>query len=93
MAMLPVHCCCEPSKRLGYVLAPDRVGRINFSWMECFPTSLRLDVVQPPPTRHEIHTTVESLHYNGEHILAVKSAHQPIETWRKVPGFVEVHSL
>lgn len=32
--MLPVHCCCEPAKRLGWVpvsKARQRIGRINFT--------------------------------------------------------------
>jgi len=96
---LPVHCCCEPGRRFGWVPVPERQrvrGAIYFviapgrmEWRE--GNSVHLVFAQT------INTEVNDLALApvdggpGEIILAVNSADQPIETWRKVPGFIEEH--
>jgi len=102
---LPVHCCCEPGRRFGWVPAP--------SWLVTAtrhrPVAVRFHI---PPEREfigaldeiraveiksgqVIYTEVNELALapvdggTGEVILAVSSADVPLETWRKVPGFIE----
>lgn len=94
--VLPVHCCCEPTKRLGWVPVPA-------SRMELDNATFAITIVAgrdaydmwtgakvPAP---RIHTEVARLTLDDEHgqqtILAVKSADIPIETWRCIPGFIE----
>lgn len=84
--MLPVHCCCEPAKRLGWVpCGADRPKPVNF--VAGHPRiDLETGVVTQPAI---IRTEVSVLHVDDDSYLAVKSAEQPIETWRKVAGFIE----
>jgi hypothetical protein len=86
---LPVHCCCEPAKRLGWM--PDRY---RFRWrVQVSPASLTL---WPPsaagertaPTFVDIEVAMLALD-DHEVIRAVKSNEIPIEVWRTVPGFIE----
>ena len=95
---LPVHCCCEPGKRFGWVPVPERQrvrGAICFviapgrmEWRD--DKSVHLVFAQT------INTEVNDLALGdagaggpGEIILAVNSADQPINVWRQVPGFIE----
>lgn len=84
---LPVHCCCDPSLRLGWV--PCRLtepGPVVFIAGHV-TRDLWIGAVSSVPER--VHTEVASLWDNGERVLAVKSNEHPIETWRKIPGFIE----
>lgn len=90
--MLPVHCCCEPNKRLGWVPVPDKrlnsPGPVRF--MSKLPSyDLETGTVSPAES---FDTIVEFIHhhpaYDGPQ-LAVNSHEVPVETWRRVPGFVE----
>lgn len=107
---LPVHCCCEPNVRLGWVPVPARrltkPGPVHFVVGH---HAVALWLVPVLATVRRLETSVEELQlvlspaqrYQCEHgtphytvpltmkILAVKSAHEPIDTWRKIPGFVE----
>jgi hypothetical protein len=87
---LPVHCCCDPERRLGWVPAQKRLGPVRFV---ITPRSVTLafddDAV---PVKHPAVTLdaeVEKLHARGETILAVKSNDHPIEQWRRVPGWID----
>jgi hypothetical protein len=86
---LPIHCCCEPGKRLGYINLPDafRKGDIVLR------RSGELSVAPADPTAERrvdtIHTEVGWILCARGPFLAVKSAHLPIEEWRKIPGFSE----
>ena len=88
---LPVHCCCKPAKRLGWVDVDDRSARPGVAIM------LTVRTVESGPARDLSHqhrailTQVAELDLEGfDPILAVKSADVPIEVWRLVPGFSEV---
>ncbi len=100
---VPVHCCCDPSKRLGWVKL-DRVpepGRISFCTERASYTLMAssrslLASAEPyrmPPTRfnpaHHIRTEIAWLTQGDDTFLAVKSNDYPIEEWRKVVGFIE----
>lgn len=88
--MLPVHCCCEPSKRLGWVpVRKQRRGPIRF--MLGLPSyDMETNVVTSPPTLDTEIETIEDDRVRGcGPYLAVKSANQPVDVWRKVSGFVE----
>ena len=92
--ILPVHCCCEPGRRLGYV----PVGRLPLG-VVMFPvrTPEGLRVIRTEIAEiRTIRTTTEVFsQVSGEitstvtSVVAVKSAHEPIEVWRLVPGFLE----
>jgi hypothetical protein len=86
--MLPVHCCCEPGKRLGWVPAPSTPGPIAF--MAGHRSVNLLDGETIMPTK--ISTCIDWLQDGTGRRLAVNSADTPIETWRKVPGFIEDHA-
>lgn len=88
--MLPVHCCCDPAKRLGWVPVPDKLhergcGPVRFQ-VGLPSYELLTGVVTQPD---QIDTTIERLIDGDEEYLAVKSAEQPVDVWRKVPGFLE----
>lgn len=91
MMMLPVHCCCTPDKRLGWVPVRElgRIGPIRFV------TERPLWILGPndeprfSPPRY-IEAAIDRLTLTrGETIWAVNSNDHPIEEWRKVRGFIE----
>lgn len=89
--LVPVHCCCEPTKRLGWVPAPEKLGPVKFALGR--PTrSLTTGLIAPLEIiETEIAWLVnyEAYHTNAERFMAVKSNDIPIEQWRRIPGFVE----
>lgn len=95
MKLLPVHCCCTPIIRLGYVEVPDdrtMLGQIVFVIPPRFSSAripadrVGFDGAMDPGAK--IYTTIELLGTSkGDAILAVKSAHLDLETWQRVPGF------
>jgi len=100
---LPVHCCCDPTKRLGWVhvAGVPRPGPLSFcteraSYALMTPTRSLLASAEPDrmpelrfnPARH-IRTEVAWLTAGDDTFLAVKSNDYPIEEWRKVVGFIE----
>lgn len=96
--VLPVHCCCDPVKRLGWVPVPGRLRMIDMGHGEGQVTFIAgrdardLWTGEPLPAPR-IHTEIARLTITRnnwqETFLAVKSADIPIETWRRIPGFVE----
>lgn len=84
-SMLPVHCCCDPKKRLGWVPAPSTPGPRSFVVGQPSMNLLTGEVTHARILR----TEVAWLDQHGRRRLAVKSAHEPVETWRKVAGFIE----
>lgn len=103
---LPVHCCCNPEKRLGTV--PVHRLPMGVAMFQVMP--------EPCPDRDRpyekpervIVTKVAKIRVDdgdlcaimGDRIVdmfvkpireheAVKSNHEPIEVWRRVPGFEE----
>ena len=84
---LPVHCCCEPGKRLGYLPVPrsggDRLlivlprGRMPASMGE----ALGMPVVDTACLR------VRRLHKGAVQMDAFDSGHQPLEVLRRIPGW------
>jgi hypothetical protein len=86
-AYLPVHCSGEPPTRIGWVPAPNAAapGPIRFG-IGHTSTDLLTGVVTRAPW---LHTEATWLAQGDDRQLAVMSADQPIEVWRKVPGFIE----
>ena len=100
---LPVHCCCEPGRRFGWVPAPSwlrdaRRAAVRFHIPPEREFIGALDELQSAEIKsgQVIYTEVNELALAPirsddpcEIILAVNSADQPIEVWRQVPGFIE----
>ena len=99
---LPVHCCCHPTTRLGTVLvcklplgaAMFPVLREDGSVERVIVTCVaRLATVaeqtKAPYVLDESFDPTKPLNRGFRYEDAVKSAHEPIEVWRRVPGFVE----
>jgi hypothetical protein len=90
---VPVHCCCHPSKRLGYVELPRELvkwGAINFLAMPALTSGRTAAGDCAIIQGKAIRTSIEALVVGGRvGELAVKSNHEPIEVWRRVKGFVE----
>lgn len=88
--LLPVHCCCEPWMRLGWVPVPVKYER--GAWIVFWPAPWRSISSEPTAALLEgrITTMVATLVFaDGTAVDAVKSGHVPLEVWREVPGFVE----
>jgi hypothetical protein len=91
---IAVHCCCEPAKRLGWVEIPrelDHPGSINFIAMPRLEVDETGDrsIIHGIAIRTEIQELRIPLGSGFKTIRAVKSAHETIETWRRVKGFIE----
>jgi hypothetical protein len=77
---VPVHCCCNPDKRLGWLEVPDNLARPGVFYIPMRSASgfgqleVQLALLLDP-------------HPPANVILAAKSGHEPVETWEKVPGF------
>jgi hypothetical protein len=87
---LPVHCCCSPTKRLGWVRLPRELGhrgqvRFVIPPTREFQSDITVATVKQGGT---IYTEVAELFVGVDRLFAVKSAHQPIDVWMQVPGFV-----
>lgn len=85
---LPVYCCCDPSQRLGWVPVPRtrwRPGPIVFKVGHRLKDLMTGVVTEAG----RLHTEMLWLDHEGERILIVKGGEQPVEVWRKVPGFLE----
>jgi len=92
MRRMEVRCCCQPKKRLGWLdvfwseLEAKMVRRIEHI---PFPASLE-DAPQPSETIKEICLPIVDIHIPGVgKYLAIKSEDTPIETLRKINGFIE----
>lgn len=98
MKMLPVRCCCNPTKLLGWLPVPDKlpVGwgtTISYAVGPLFV----FDGSQPARSDRTVVTLeVGKFHQNFDATgqgpiteLAIKSMDHPIETFRKIRGFVE----
>lgn len=93
---LPVHCCCEPAKRLGFVDVDDRMvrrGGVVFlahipgvrGGYETLWTEIEYVQLEPYPRR-----LLPCGHYTialRMRVLAVKSADKPLEDWLNVSAF------
>lgn len=101
---LPVHCCCDPNKRLGWVKLerlpmPGQklrfcIERASYSLMPSRGVVASADPNRTPDARFNparyLEVEVAWLWLNTtDEILAVKSNDYPIEDWRKVVGFIE----
>jgi hypothetical protein len=100
MMRLAVHCCCEPAIRLGTVPVPDDFIQHRRAIRFAIPPRSRLvardGVIEPEQTLPgmEIWTEVAELQLSdGTIYYAVKSAHQPLEVWQRVPGFIADRGL
>lgn len=95
--LLPVHCCCEPARRLGYVevegpvefgqqlrfhVQPDRAAIFDPLAAEGEVTAVPADIID---------TEVGEIYgwAVGGRKLAIKSAHRDVQDWRRVHGFRE----
>ena len=91
--MLPLHCCCDPALRLGWVPRPLGVeGPCKAVYVAGHPTRdlMTGEVTYPERIYTEVEIlAVEQVDGTSVERLAVKSNDVPIETWRKVPGFIE----
>jgi hypothetical protein len=89
---LPVHCCCEPGKHLGYLPEPRGGGSVVVS----VPRLGGLRWVGEPITNDTFadHVTLRvrrlALQPGVPPITALDSGHQPIEVLRTLPGWVDV---
>lgn len=94
---LEVRCCCQPKKLLGYLPVDPQLAirgaRIRFAIPATFPYSRsRLGDGDVKTTPQEVIVLpVESFQSSNpdERHLALKSEETPIETMRRIPGFVE----
>lgn len=90
--MLPLHCCCDPALRLGWVPRPPQVDgprSVIFVAGHVAKDLLTGEVHYPERIYTEVAWLVNDFTPKGKGRLAVKSNDVPIETWRKVPGFIE----
>lgn len=90
--MVEVRCCCQPKKLLGYVEVPEDAVRSGNTYM--FPVRAVVEHLIPNDSLAVIKTEVVNLPIaelftNGGRRLAFKSEETPIETLRRIPGFVE----
>jgi hypothetical protein len=91
--MLPVHCCCDPAKRLGWVPVPERrleaPGPVRFI-LGHLTLNLETGAVTRPAQLDTVVAWLENCGaYPHGRQLAVKSADTPLDQWRKIPGFIE----
>lgn len=100
MKRIPVHCCCDPRIVLGTLDVPGEYchPHARFRVVMQEPVSWVGAEYRPPSKpwkegEQYIVIAVETLwlETNGraQAILAVKSNDMPIETFRRIPGFVE----
>jgi hypothetical protein len=86
---VPVHCCCEPGKRLGWLdLPPAAVERGHvYVMVGGREHVLNIRMIQLQRYRYELlpcgHYTA-ALYFKRQ---AVDSEDRPLEFWRQVPGF------
>lgn len=95
MSMLPVHCCCAPSKRLGWVPVPasamGKPGHYSFVQTGDRRRLWSNRTGQGDASKAEtvvIHTEIALLDAEEGSYYAVKSAHVDVAGWRRVAGFV-----
>lgn len=94
MSLMPVHCCCNPSKRIGWVPVPpgsQKLGTIHFvqSGDRRQLWSMRHNQGDQSVVKATvIKTEVALLVTDGASHYAVKSAHVDVAGWRRVSGFV-----
>lgn len=99
--LLPVHCCCEPGKRLGYLpvreddLRGDGRGRfVAFAPMLPFVfVGLDSGAASPVADRlmpDAVRLRLRLLKVNtGLAIAALDSGHQPLDVLRTLPGWID----
>lgn len=92
---LPVHCCCEPAKRLGWLEVDDHYAKRGHCYMLArvagfYETvDITIEYVQlvlyPRRLLNCGHYTIQL----SSRRLAVKSDDRPLEEWRRLPDFTE----
>lgn len=89
--LVPVHCCCDPNKRLGWVPAKEAPGPVTFVLGRPRRSLWDGTVTQPETFTTEIAYLVNfgAVLGDAHRFLAVKSNDLPIEKWRLIPGFIE----
>jgi hypothetical protein len=115
--ILPVHCCCTPGLRLGFLSVPRAcVNRRQFAivvrevdqprWRELRHSGKPASSIVVAPIREIdlpimpielIPTGAPGIYETSVPVtmrrLAIESADQPIEVWRRVPGFREARRV
>lgn len=103
--MLPVHCCCRPQTRLGFVPIRSKlpanvamfqvlsesgaVEKVIVTSVATLQTEMTLDESVSEALMNGALDPSRLIPYSATTIVAVKSNHEPIEVWRRVPGFVD----
>jgi hypothetical protein len=87
---LPVHCNRDPQKRIGWY-GPVRRQRPGPLRILVTPKCTVLNIPGPATVIPAVtfDTEIALLDDGDARVLAIKSADQPIEVWRKVVGFYE----
>ena len=93
MTKFPVHCCCTPCTRLGYVVVdnPRFLGEVRFV-VRHDDVSIDREIVTEIATVGHLEARSDGdgeIKETRHSVRAVKSAHEPIEVWRRVEGFSE----
>lgn len=91
-----VRCCCEPGKLLGYLPVNARfqiVPGARYSWALTRPPATRWQPLERSTVDTltlEVVPLITPFYPNVQIDLAFKSDDTPIETLRRVDGFIEV---
>lgn len=98
MTMIEVRCCCQPTKLLGWLPFGDPAYMpltMSFRWWELengTPATPDLEhpwAPAPPVVEKRLELTVGYFGCGIASRPALKSEETPIETLRKIPGFIE----
>lgn len=90
-----VRCCCVPQKLLGWLdVEPERVvvGRVlSFVAPAQWNFTNQFDVMRAPEciSARSVNLPVAAITVDGATWLALKSEETPLETLRRIRGFIE----
>ena len=90
MERMPVHCCCEPGKHLGWVPVEPGHDTYRFAVYEPFgAANWRMAPAEATPMPCWVTLRRRMLRTPSGEIEALDSDHQPVETLRKLRGWVD----
>lgn len=83
--LIPVHCCCNPELRLGFMDVPDSCLKYRL-----FSTYIKKEVLGE---FEKVDFIIHQLNIHDKRILAIKSDDRPLDYFKKIYLFIEDRSL
>lgn len=90
-----VRCCCQPQKLLGWLEAPERATTVSYMIRRALILDDEANAIDGPAAIEHIELPITEIYFGSicdlesKRYRAIKAEGTPIETLRRIPGFIE----